>query len=141
MIRRRRAAVSALIAVGAVGAAMLAGCSSSEPARVCVPEMSVTPSDPRPGRIVTVDTVRACPVDLPEGEKLEIRIHPADDRIPIARAFVRPDADGAFTVSITVPPTIRPGATVVEIANWWDYAACPDTASCAAAEGAFEVSP
>ena len=106
-----------------------------------MPELSVTPSDPRPGRIVTVKTVRACAVDLPQGARFEVRIHPQDDRIPIARAFATPSEDGSFSVSITVPPTIRPGAAIAEISNYWDYATCHDSASCAAAEVVFDVSP
>ncbi len=118
----------------------LAACDAPT-AAVCVPELSVTPDDPRPGRIVTVETVRGCPVDLPEGARWEVRIQPAGETIPLSRAFVRPAADGTFAVSITVPPTIRPGAAVAHISNFWDYAVCPDGASCAAAEVTFTVRP
>ncbi|MFJ6652467.1 hypothetical protein ACIQLJ_06700 [Microbacterium sp. NPDC091313] len=137
---RRAAASIAWAAAAVVLGATLSGCASAQPTAACVPELSVTPSDPRPGRIVSVETVRACPIDLPDGARYEVRIHPQDDRIPIARAYVTPDADGSFAVSITVPPTIRAGATVAEISNYWEYATCPDGASCAAAEVVFDVS-
>jgi hypothetical protein len=119
----------------------LSGCTSAQPTAVCVPELSVAPDDPRPGRIVEVETVRACPGDLPDGARWEVRIQPDDARIPLARAFVRPDDQGRFAVSITVPPTIRPGAAIAHISNYWDYADCPDGASCAAASVTFDVRP
>jgi hypothetical protein len=68
-----------------------------------------------------------------------VRIQPADATIPIARAFVEPDADGAFSVEVTVPPTIRPGEAIAHISNYWDHAACPENASCAAASVTFDV--
>ena len=127
---------------GAVAAAMiglsLAGCSVP-PASVCVPSLSVSPDHPRPGRIVTVRTVEPCPLELPADAVLHVRIQPDDATIPIAQAAVRPDEDGSFEVSITVPPTIRPGRAIVWISDYWDYATCPAQASCASAEVAFVV--
>src|SRR3546814_10995197 len=106
----------------------LAGCSLPADT-ACVPELSVTPDEPRPGRIVTVATARACADALPEGERWEIRIQPADKAITVARAFVDPEPDGSFTVRITVPPTIRPGPAVAHLATSSAFASCPRSAS------------
>lgn len=132
---RRRGTALALL--GLVLTA-LAGCSAAADT-VCVPELSVTPDQPRAGRIVTVATTRSCAGALPEGERWEIRIQPADARIPLARAFVDPDPDGSFSVRITVPPTIGAGPAVARIADYWDHATCPAGASCADASVTFEV--
>ncbi|MGP3536552.1 hypothetical protein ACTU3I_17295 [Microbacterium sp. RD1] len=134
----RRARAYLCVAVVAL-TAPLVGCGPLPPGRTCVPELSVTPEDPRPGRIVTVETTHACPVDLPEGARWEVRIQPADERIPLARAFVRPHADGSFAVSITVPPTIAPGPAIAHISNYGEYAKCAEGASCAAASVTFDV--
>ena len=134
-MRRGGAAVALSVLLGA----MIAGCAPSSPEQVCVPELAVTPENPRPGRIVTVQTVRACPVVADEGVRWEVRIQPEDATIPLARAFVEPEADGSFAVRITVPPTIGPGPAIAHIANYWESATCPDDASCAAASVTFDV--
>ncbi|KAA9144064.1 hypothetical protein F6B41_22350 [Microbacterium lushaniae] len=134
-MRSRRSAVA--LALSILAGATIAGCASSTPEQVCVPELAVTPDAPRPGRIVTVQTVRACPAE--EGVRWEVRIQPEDATIPLARAFVEPEADGSFAVRITVPPTIGAGPAIAHIANYWESATCPDGASCAAASVTFEV--
>lgn len=130
---------TATLVLLACAAGVLAGCAPPAAPNVCVPELSVTPDDPRPGRIVTVETTRSCPGELPEGARWDVRIQPEGERIPIARASVDPEPDGSFAVSITVPPTIAPGRAVAHIANYWDYASCPGSASCAAAAVIFDV--
>lgn len=119
-----------------VCAAALVGCAPVT-SRVCVPELSVTPEDPKPGRIVTVETVRACPTA--SDTLWRVRIQPEGKSIPLAEARVTPDADGSFSVSITVPPTIAPGAAIASIANYWDTQECPEGASCAPAQVSFTV--
>ena len=135
-----RASLRALLLAGLVGAIglPLSGCGSP-PVSVCVPTLAVSPENPRPGRVVTVKTVHPCPVNLPEGAVWHVRIRPDDATVPLAQAEVRPEADGSFEVSITVPPTIRPGRAIAWISDYWDYAECPDRASCASAEVGFEV--
>ncbi len=127
-----------MTAVAAAIGISLTGCGLP-PASVCVPTLAVSPENPRPGRIVTVSTVHPCPVELPQDAVWHVRIQPADATIPLAQAEVRPDAGGSFEVSITVPPTIAPGQAIAWISDYWDYAVCPDNASCASAEVAFEV--
>jgi hypothetical protein len=134
MNRCLRIAATATLVVLACSA--LTACLA-EPSRVCVPTLTVDPDEPRPGRIVTVSTTDACP--LPESAELTVRIHPVGEPIPLAQARVTPDPDGSFSVSITVPPTIRPGQAVASISNYWDIATCPEGASCAAAEVEFTV--
>lgn len=129
----RIAAMAALLVI--VGAPLTA--CLAEPSRVCVPTLAVDPDNPRPGRIVAVSTTNACP--LPGGAELTVRIHPAGETIPLAQARVTPNPDGSFSVSITVPPTIRPGQAVASISNYWDIATCPEGASCAAAAVEFTV--
>src|SRR3546814_19561025 len=107
----------------------LAGCSLPADT-ACVPELSVTPDEPRPGRIVTVATARACADALPEGERWEIRIQPADKAIQVARAFVQPEPDGSFTLRITVPPTIGPWPAGAPIAKYREFDPCPSTPTC-----------
>ena len=80
-----------------------------------------------------------CP--LPAGAELTVRIQPVGETIPLAQARVTPDPDGSFAVSITVPPTIRPGQAVASISNYWDIATCPEGASCASAAVEFTVAP
>jgi hypothetical protein len=128
----------ALVMGGAVG---LAGCAAwvAPPASVCVPELHIEPQDPRPGRIVTVTADPACPAA--EGTEWTLRIQPEDKPIPLAQAIAKPAADGTFSVEITVPPTMPAGPAIVWLTNYWDTVDCPDTASCAAAEGRFTVSP
>ncbi|GEM_PF-1968152 len=118
--------------------APLTSCLSA-PSTVCVPTLTVDPDNPRPGRIVTVSTTDACP--LPAGAELTVRIQPVGETIPLAQARVTPDPDGSFAVSITVPPTIRPGRAVASISNYWDIATCPEGASCASAAVEFTVAP
>lgn len=134
---RRPGAVLALLGLVLAGSA---GCGPSGGV-ACVPELSVTPDDPRPGRIVTVGTTRACAGALSEGERWEVRIQPADRPIPVARAFVDPEPDGTFTVRITVPPTIGPGPAIAHIANYRVDTPCPGSARCAAPSVTFEVQP
>ncbi len=136
---RSRAVALAAVAVCALVGSTAVGCSHPAPSAVCVPELSVSPDHPRPGRIVTVSTVRACPVA--EGTKWNVRIQPDDAPIPLAQARVTPDADGSFEVSITVPPTIRPGGAIAWISDYWETVPCPDGASCASAEVRFTVEP
>ncbi|WP_295794085.1 hypothetical protein, partial [uncultured Microbacterium sp.] len=78
---------------------------------------------------------------LPAGPELTVRIQPVGETIPLAQARVTPDPDGSFAVSITVPPTIRPGQAVASISNYWDIATCPEGASCASAAVEFTVAP
>lgn len=131
----------ATVALCGLVAAALAACGTVGPApdRVCVPELHVTPENPRPGRIVTVTADPACPT--PAGTEWTLRIQPADGRIPLSQAIVRPDADGTFSTEITVPPTIAPGPAIVWITDYWDDRECPDGASCASTEGRFTVVP
>lgn len=136
---RSREIVLAAVAVCAFVGATAVGCSAPAPSSVCVPELSVSPDHPRAGRIVTVSTVRACPVL--EGTEWNVRIQPDDARIPLAQARVAPEADGSFEVSITVPPTIRPGGAIAWISDYWEIVPCPDGASCAPAETRFTVAP
>ncbi|MEZ3160835.1 hypothetical protein AB1K54_09860 [Microbacterium sp. BWT-B31] len=138
MRARERMPRLAALAVAALALGALPGClASGPPASVCVPELTVTPDDPKPGRIVTVATTHACPV--PDGTEWVVRIQPAGKPIPLAEAKVKPDGDGSFEVSITVPPTIGPGSAIAWIANYWDTAQCPSGASCASAEVTFTV--
>jgi hypothetical protein len=136
---RARAVALAAVAVCALVGSTAVGCSGPAPSVVCVPELSVSPDHPRPGRIVTVSTVRACP--MAEGTEWNVRIQPDDARIPLAQARVTPDADGSFEVSITVPPTIRPGGAIAWISDYWETVPCPGSASCASAEVRFTVEP
>ncbi|MEF2255283.1 hypothetical protein [Microbacterium schleiferi] len=134
MNRCIRIAATATLLV--IAGAPLTACMA-EPSRVCVPTLTVEPDNPRPGKIVTVSTTDACP--LPDGAELAVRIRPLGEPIPLAQARVTPEPDGSFSVSITVPPTIRPGQAVASISNYWDIATCPEGASCAAAEVEFTV--
>lgn len=129
---------AAAVVLSVVAGSLLTGCGSPSDS-VCIPTLAVTPENPRPGRIVTVRTVHPCPVDLPRDAVWHVRIQPVDAGIPLAQAEVRPDADGSFEVSITVPPTIGPGRAIAWISDYWDYAVCPDDARCTSAEVAFEV--
>jgi len=136
---RPRTAAGMTLAVVAIGAFTLPGCvpTSDPPSAVCIPELSVSPENPKPGRIVTVATTNPCPAS--EGTEWAVRIQPDGERIPLAQARVEPDADGSFEVSITVPPTIHPGPAIAWIANYWETQECPDEASCAPAEVRFTV--
>lgn len=129
------ASVVLLLAVGALGA-----CASLPPASVCVPELRIEPQTAHPGDTVTVATEHACPRAVPEGIDYEVHIQPDDATSPRATASVSPESDGSFEVTITVPPDMPPGRAIAWISNFWDYAECPDNASCASAEGYFEVS-
>ena len=135
-----RRGVRSLVVLGLLAAA-LPGCGTSlvPPDAVCVPELHVSPENPRPGRIVTVTADPACPT--PEGTEWTLRIQPADSRIPLSQARVRPDADGTFSTEITVPPTMPAGPAIVWLTDYWDDRECPDQASCASAEGQFTVAP
>ncbi len=133
-----RAAAGMTFAAIALGVLALPGCvTASPPSAVCVPELTVAPENPKPGRIVTVATTHACPA--PDDVEWVVRIQPEGERIPLAQARVEPDADGSFEVSITVPPTIHPGTAIAWIANYWETVECPDGASCAAPEEEFTV--
>jgi len=139
MPRPRTGATGSTFAAIALAALSLPGCvsASGPPSAVCVPELSVSPENPKPGRIVTVATTSACPT--PEGTEWFVRIQPDGERIPLAHARVEPASDGSFEVSITVPPTIHPGTAIAWIANYWDTQECPEGASCASAEVRFTV--
>ena len=88
------------LAVVAIGAFTLPGCvPTSDPPAVCVPELSVSPENPKPGRIVTVATTNPCPA--PEGTEWVVRIQPDGERIPLAQARVETVSGrvGTFTAS------------------------------------------
>lgn len=138
MARARRALTVVAVLAVATPASACSGFSGPPPS-VCVPVLRVEPENPRPGRIVTVTADPACPTT--DGVEWTVRIRPADARIPLAQAIARPDADGTFSVEITVPPTMPAGAATVWITDYWDTAECPDGASCASAEGSFTVAP
>ncbi|NYE20602.1 hypothetical protein [Microbacterium immunditiarum] len=134
-----RAAAGMTFAAIALIALALPGCvsTSDPPSAVCVPELSVSPDNPKPGRIVTVATTHPCPA--PEGTEWVVRIQRVDERIPLAQARVKPEPDGSFEVSITVPPTIHPGTAIAWISNYWDTVECPGGGSCVSPEEEFTV--
>lgn len=135
---RRMLLLGAMLTLPALAAT---GCSGAfgPPPSVCVPELRVEPENPRPGGIVTVTADRTCPTT--EGMQWILRLQPDDARTPLAQAVAHPDVDGAFSVEITVPPTMPPGRAIVWITNYWDALECPGGASCASAEGYFTVAP
>ncbi len=137
---KRTSRLAALVVAGVLGTACLAACAPAHEASAgCVPALTVTPADPDPGEIVTVTTSRACRITLPEGAVWKVRIRPADAPIPLAQASVRPDDDGSFTLSITVPPTMPEGPAIVWIDNYTEFAPCADSDDCA--QGRFTVGP
>jgi hypothetical protein len=135
-------AEGALLAAAVLSGALLTGCSFgwTPPPEICVPELDVQPTLASPGESVEVTTARACPLEPPAGGWL-VRVQPEGGQSHWVDGRVQPSSDGSFTIAMMLPPDMPTGPALASIVNWWEVAECPDNASCAAAEGSFEVVP
>ncbi|GGK94682.1 hypothetical protein JOE58_002422 [Curtobacterium luteum] len=136
--------VAALVLTLAVSG-VLVGCSASPvygPTAGCLPRFTVTPGTVRAGDTVMFATDDECDVHVPDGG-WRIEVQHGGENVPEDTAFAdaarSDDAfDGSWSVSVPVPSDIEPGDASVSIANW-DYAPCPDDASCAGPSQSFTV--
>lgn len=128
MIRQRGASAAAVLMI-VIG--MATGCASSrQTAGGCAPRMTVEPSSASVGDRVTFSSHDVCDVDVPEmGWRVEA--HTSGDDASTASVRSTEPFDGSWSTDLVVPSDFAVGEASISVANW-DYASCPDDASCAA---------
>ena len=126
---RQRGASAAAVLMIVIG--MTTGCASSgQRAGGCVPRMTVEPSSASVGDRVTFSSHDVCDADVPEmGWRVEA--HTSGDDASTASVRSAEPFDGSWSTDLVVPSDFAVGKASISVANW-DYASCPDDASCAA---------
>ena len=118
----------------------LSGCSTPSPSPgsdYCVPRVSVTPAEVRPGDTITVEVESGCDAPTPPGGWV-MTAAPVGELDRAVRTTVEEDLGDGLTVSIELPDAFPLGEAWAGILEW-DYSGCPDGASCAGPTGSFQV--
>lgn len=131
-----RRSVTLLLAVP-LGLTALVGCSASEP--VCVPRLTVTPSQAHAGDTLTIESSDVCEVTVPR-DGWRVVVSPTENRGPETAVTTLEAFDGSFSATVTLPDDIPEGDASAGVENW-DYSTCDDTASCAGPYSGFTVLP
>jgi hypothetical protein len=131
-----RRSVALLLAIPLTLTALV-GCSAPKP--VCVPRITVTPSEAHAGDTVTVESSDVCDVTVPRNG-WRVVVSPTGDRGPKTTVTTSAAFDGAFSVTLTLPDDIPEGDASAGVENW-DYSTCDDAASCAGPYSGFTVLP
>ena len=118
----------------------LSGCSTPSPSTAsdyCVPRVSVTPAEVRPGDTITVEVESGCDAPMPLGGWV-VTAAPVGDLDAAARTTVEEALVDGLTVTIELPASFPFGEAWAGFREW-DYSGCPDGASCASPSGSFRV--
>jgi len=115
----------------------LVGCSTPKP--VCVPRITVTPSEAHAGDTATVESPDVCEVTVPR-DGWRVNISPTGDRGPSTTVTTSEAFDGSFSAEVTLPDDIPAGDASAGVENW-DYSTCDDAASCVGPYGGLIVLP
>ena len=118
----------------------LSGCSTPSPSPAsdyCVPRVSVTPAEVRPGDTITVEVESGCDAPMPRGGWV-VTAAPVGDLDAAVRTTVEEDIVDGLAVSIELPDSFPLGEAWAGILEW-DYGDCADNASCASPTGSFRV--
>lgn len=136
-----RVAQLTLVSATAMAVLLMSGCASSPAPRsdLCVPQLKVAPSLPRPGDTITVTTKDHCDVDVPANGWLVVAA-PVGELQAAVREVSRERIDGTFEMEVPLPSDFPAGEAFVRIENW-DYSECSGSGSCASASGSFTVMP
>ena len=137
---RRSVRVVGLVAFMAGLATASAGCTSAADYLGCdAGRLVVTPGVARPGETVTVRTESGgCRARYPlfmSGPETATTSSPRGVWKNVGK--VRPRSDGSFTQVATLPGSLEPGRYFFLVQA--PYPRCPDNASCAILQGAFDV--
>ena len=132
--------MSRRVALVIVVALALSGCSTPSPSPAsdyCVPRVSVTPAEVRPGDTITVEVESGCDAPMPRGGWL-MTAAPVGELDLAVRTTVEKDLGDGLTISIELPSSFPLGEAWAGL-DGWDYGDCADNASCASPTGSFRV--
>jgi hypothetical protein len=128
---RVKVGVVALVVLLPLGGCSLIGGAQES----CLPRITVSPSPAVAGEPIVLASADVCGADVP-AEGWSVVLGHAEQP-PISVTTAEP-FDGAFEVTVDLPPDFPAGRAYVNIRNW-DYSTCDDTGSCATLDVGFEV--
>ncbi|MBA4248689.1 MAG: hypothetical protein C0444_10405 [Microbacterium sp.] len=121
-----------------IAAMVLSGCVSTPPAEeYCVPRVTISPVEVRPGDTITVTVESGCDVPMPAGGWVVIA-GPVGQLDLAVRTVTEAELVNGFAVTVELPADF-PGSEGFAGLDYWDYSGCPDNASCASPVASFRV--
>lgn len=130
--------IGRVLAVVAIAAMVLSGCVSAPPAEsYCVPRVTVSPAEVRPGDTITVSVESGCDADMPSRGWVVIA-GPVGQRDLAVRTLIEAELVTGLTTTVELPADFPLGEGFAGL-DAWDYSGCPDNASCASPTGSFRV--
>lgn len=126
------------LSVVAIAAMVLSGCVSAPPHEgYCVPRVTVSPAEVRPGDTIAVNVETGCDAAMPSGGWIVIAAPVGQLDLAVRTVVEKELADG-LSVMVELPADFAVGEGFAGL-DAWDYSGCPDNASCASPTGSFRV--
>lgn len=135
--------IRAVVGLGVLVLALtgLAGCTGSEGlpgATICVPRIHIDPKEASAGMTIVVSSTDTCDIAAPKGGWVVVASRVGAGETPLAQTTTSQSFDGSFRVELAIPAGSPAGDAWAGITNW-DYSACADNGSCAAAMTEFTI--
>jgi len=135
--------VGRALGVAAIAAMVLSGCVSAPPVSsppaddYCVPRVTISPTEVRPGDTITVSVESGCEAPMPNGGWVVIA-GPVGQLDLAVRTVTEAELVDGFSATVELPASFPVGEGFAGL-DGWDYSDCPDTASCASPTASFRV--